>query len=364
MSKSGINFVCGGDDFLVMTQGKIFFDKARESITDDFAVDIIEGRAQNTSEVESIMVRFREAVQTLSLFGEQKVVWLKDVNFLGDTQTGKAASTKALVGEWQELLNSLDSNAVHVIITASPIDRRTKEFKWFQKYCNYHFIDDTKDDAALKALIQSECKKLDVTLADDALMTLGERVNGHSRLMLQEIQKLATYLGISGSEITSQLIMDIVPVFGEGDFFETAEAFYTFNLQDTLQAIRKHFFNSKDSRALLASLQNRNRILIQLRALIDAGRLKIGYRGIDKASFEVAKADYSKAWLGADDKSSLNIFTQNIWYLGKLAEIAKKVTMRKLIDFQLSFKWAFEEVLAHPQEQENVIRTLAIKSLS
>ena len=33
--------------------------------------------------------RFRESVQTVSMFGGKRVVWFKDVNFLADTVTGR-----------------------------------------------------------------------------------------------------------------------------------------------------------------------------------------------------------------------------------------------------------------------------------
>jgi DNA polymerase-3 subunit delta len=44
-------------------------------------------------EVESAVNRFRDSVQTVSMFGGRRLVWLKDVNFLADTVTGRAEST-------------------------------------------------------------------------------------------------------------------------------------------------------------------------------------------------------------------------------------------------------------------------------
>ncbi len=47
-----------------------------------------------SAEVETTINRFRESVQTISMFGGKRVViWLKDVNFLADTMTGRAEST-------------------------------------------------------------------------------------------------------------------------------------------------------------------------------------------------------------------------------------------------------------------------------
>ena len=90
---------------------------------------------------------------------------------------------------------------------------------------------------------------------------------------LKETRKLASYIGADGGEITEQMIIDMVPDFGEGDFFEASEAFFSGKLDWALDAIDRHFFQGKDARPLLATLQNRNRLLIQLRVLVDGAEL-------------------------------------------------------------------------------------------
>ena len=79
--------------------------------------------AGNVAEVETAVNRFRESVQTVSMFGGRRVVWLKDVNFLADTVTGRAESTLKLVSDLQEILEKIDPAETAVLITASPIDR-------------------------------------------------------------------------------------------------------------------------------------------------------------------------------------------------------------------------------------------------
>ena len=73
-----------------------------------------------------------------------------------------------------------------------------------------------------------------------------------------------------GPTIEEASVAEVTPNVAQGDFFETADAFFSGNLQWTLAALRRHFFAGGDARPVLAALQNRNRILIQLRALADA----------------------------------------------------------------------------------------------
>ena len=117
--------VCGPDDFLVGRAGRERFDAlVAESQADEFARDVISGFAGNVGEVETAINRFREAVQTVSMFGGKRVVWLKDVNFLGDSVTGRAESTLKLVEDLQALLGTVNPGEGAVLVTAAPIDRR------------------------------------------------------------------------------------------------------------------------------------------------------------------------------------------------------------------------------------------------
>lgn len=364
---AAFKFISGDDDFLVSNQGRAYYDEKTKDITDDFSREIIQGAAQNVGDVHAILNNFRQAIQTLSLFGEKKVVWLKNVNFLGDTVTGRAEGTKQAVEALQEALQPIDPDSVDILITAFPVDRRRKEFKWFQKHAQQaqDFKGGEGSIEMLAALIQEETQALNTTLDARAAEILIAKVGGNTRLALEEVRKLSAYLGPEGGIITEHLINELVPNFGDSDFFESVEAFYALDLNWTLDALRRHFFNNTDSRGIIQSLQNRNRIMIQLRVLLDGGALTLGARGFSKASFEQAAQVYANHFGGLSEKSAYHIFTQNLWYLGnKIAPTTKKINLKKLIDLQMNFFEAFQNILAKPTAQETVMRDLAIKSLS
>ena len=115
---------------------------------------------------------------------------------------------------------------------------------------------------------------------------------------------------------------------------------------------------------VISALQNRNRILLQIRALLDSGEIKLGPRGIDKAGFDRASATHGPHFVGATEKSSFNLFTQNPWYLGKLASTAKLPTLKRLIDNQQELIVAFEEIIRRPDEPEEVLREMAVRCLT
>jgi DNA polymerase-3 subunit delta len=355
-------FICGDDDFLVSRRGRELFTEMAATTSDEFSREIIEARVQNLDELETVLQQFRSAVQTISLFGDRKAVWLKDVNFLTDSVTGRSEGAKALVADLQALLETVDPAAVAVLITACPVDRRRTEYKWLQKNGAAEFLG--ADGDALVGLAEQEARTLGVSFAPGTLPMLAGKVNGHTRLALEETRKLATYLGADGGVITEELIRSLVPDFGEGDFFEPAEAFFSLDLAWTLDALKRYFFAGHSARPLLSSLQGRNRLMIQLRVLLDGGEIRLGYRGIDEASFNQARKTYARHFGGLEDKSTFNVFTQNVWYLGKLGEKAKALPLKRLIDFQTAFITTFEEFLQRgAAEEESIMRELALRCL-
>lgn len=357
-------FICGDDDFLVTREGQAVFAEMTKDLTDDFAKETIDGAAQNVGEVEAALNQFRSATQTMSMFGDQKVVWLKDVNFFADSVTGRAESTKKLVTEWQEELARLDPAAVSVLITAHPVDRRRKEFKWFAKNSEYTDLKSGSNDDFLLDMIATESKRLGVRFTAGASRALIGLVAGNTRLVLEETRKLATYVG-EGEEVGEDIVIEMVPHFGEGDFFEPVEAFFAMDLNWTLDALRRYFFIHKEARPLISNLQGRNRLLIQLRVLMDSGEISMGSRGFSKSSFESAARKYQQHFGGFDDKSNFNVFTQNLWYLGNkvAAGPVSRLKLKQLVDFQIAFTRAFEDLIRKPTDQHAVMRDLAISCL-
>ena len=139
-------------------------------------------------------------------------------------------------------------------------------------------------------MIQEQCKEAGVQITREAVQLLIGKVQGNTRLIAEETRKLCTFAGAGADPINERMVVDLVPNFGDADFFEAADAFFSLKLDWTLEALRGHFFTNNDSRGLLGSLQSRNRLLIQLRVLLDAGAIQVGGRGIAKSELEAAAA--------------------------------------------------------------------------
>jgi DNA polymerase-3 subunit delta len=296
------------------------------------------------------------------MFGGRRVVWLKDVNFLADTVTGKAETTIKPVEDLQQLLQSVDPQETSVLITAAPVDRRRSFLKWCERNADFTLADGGEDTDGLGAVVLAEARLMGVQFGPGALELLLAKIGSNTRLLVEEVHKLAAH-SADGAVIEEASVAEVTPNAAQGDFFETADAFLSGDLQLTLAALRRHFFAGGDARPVLAALQNRTRILIQVRALADAGDARVGPRGVEGLQ-QAAAAYGTKYGDAAAQKSSLNVFTQNPWYVGKLVGSSSLPPLRRLIDNQREFTAAFEEIIRRPDAQEEVLRDMAVRCLA
>jgi DNA polymerase-3 subunit delta len=266
----------------------------------------------------------------------------------------------------QELLAKVDPGEVLALITAAPIDRRRAFYKWCEKTADFVFTggaDTDRNSDALAGVVMAEARSLGATFSEGALRLLLARVGPNTRLLIEETHKLATALADGAAAIEEPLVDELTPNVAEGDFFEAAEAFFSGDLKWTLAALHRHFFGGGDARPVISSLQNRNRLLLQVRALVDAGDLRPGPRGFGKADLDRAAAAYGRHFAGATEKSAYNLFTQHPFYLARLADAKKLPSLRRLIDNQMELVNAFEEIIRRPAEQEDVLREMTVRCL-
>ena len=355
-------FLCGADDFLVGRLARERFDALAADVPDEFAREVVNGFAGNVGEAAGAVNRFREAVQTVAMFGGRRLVWLKDVNFLADSVTGRAEGTLRAVEDLQGVLAAVNPAETLVLVSASPVDRRRSFPKWCEKQADFTLVggDGEAGGDALAAVARAEAQGLGTRFEPGAVELLLAKVGANTRLLVEEVNKLAAYAG-EGEAITEAHVAELTPNAAEGDFFESAEAFFSGDLRWTLAALGRHFFAGGDARPVISALQNRNRILLQVRALLDAGEVRLGPRGLD--GMPRAAAAFGRHFTGAAEKSSFNLFSQNPWYVGKLAGGARLPSLRRLIDNQREFLHAFAEIIRRPDEQEAVLRDLAVRCL-
>ena len=294
------------------------------------------------------------------LFSAKKTIWLKDINFLADNRTASAEDTLEAIDRLQIFLESADSESVSLILAASPVDKRRKFYKWLSKNSDFKEIKggNAKD---LGLHIQKELKPIGFEISNDALNLLIDKTGGNSRLAITEALKLATFVGLESSgRIEEDDVREMVPDSLDSDFFETTDVFFTGNLQSTLDSIGRYFLRIK-ALTTIGQPTEPKPFTYPTSYLTSSGEVKLGYKGVD--GLDRAAEKYLCYYGGSKDKNPLNVFSQNAWYLGKIAQAASGLSLKKLVDFQIDFVETFKELITRSTEQEEVMRAMAIRCL-
>jgi DNA polymerase-3 subunit delta len=97
---------------------------------------------------------------------------------------------------------------------------------------------------------------------------------------------------------------------------------------------------------------------------VDGGELDPNQR-LGKEQLARIGHKYLQHFSNPSDKTTLNVFSQNPWFLGRLLPLVRKFPTRRVIDLQAGLIEAFELVLAQPKEQHNTIfKNLAVRTHS
>lgn len=331
---TNLAIVAGNDEFLVDREARRLFELARVEAGAEADVEIIDGLLRVVDDAPLIEARVRDALSSMGLFGTAKVVWLRNFNWLNlpKAQSGSESVTEILEEHLLPIILQVDP-AVRLVISMTPISRVRTVYKKLQAGAGvFKDIPDVTAEGTL-SFIQQLFREAGLKAGPGAVAALQERVLGSTRALLTECEKLAVYAGPGGT-VTADDIRRITPVFGESEVFEPADAVLAGDLDWTLESLDRFFFHHGSPRPLLASLHNRIRLLLQIRALADAGVIRLTTQGVSDYEIKAAAARYG-ALHGEGGKVTTNLFSQNPWYVGtKIAPAAALFSLRELIDFQ------------------------------
>ncbi|MDR1367020.1 MAG: DNA polymerase III subunit delta [Puniceicoccales bacterium] len=311
-------FIAGSDYFSVTQKG----DAVIRSFS-DFDIEIIDGNAVKITEVLQELQRVYDALRTISMFSPQKFVWYKNVTFLGDDAAVKSEDVQAWILSIQQALKQLPE--VGFLLTTMTIDRRLKIVKWFLENCQSAIFDEPQKSGC-EQYILSRIRSAGKKINPDALNQLLQYTGDDLGIVDGELDKVLLYVH-EKNEINCEDIEAIAIDLRGDNFFETVDLFFLDSKEQFLSNIRRYFLYRDEGRPFLAALQNRTRLLIQLRYFYEND----GVQKISKSILEQLKKQYATIY----QTGSGGIFAQNPWYLGKLLAIAKKCSLQNWIQLQI-----------------------------
>jgi DNA polymerase-3 subunit delta len=334
-------FVAGSDYFSIAQKG----DAIIRSFS-DFDIEVIEGNGVKIAEVLEELQRVHGALRTISMFASRKFVWYRNVIFFSDDVAIKSEDVQNWLQNIQQTLAQLPE--VGFLLTAAAVDRRLKVVKWFLENCQSEICDEPKQVGCERHIL-SRIRSVGKTIKSDGLGQLIQYTGNDLGIINSELDKLLLYVH-GKDEITREDIEAIAVNFRSDDFFETIDLFFEDAPEPFFRSIQHYFLHQEEGRPLLAALQNRTRLLIQLRYFYENDAIT----KISKPVLEQLKNRYAAIY--RDGVGS--IFVQNPWYLGKLLEIAKKYSLQSWIRIQVALLRAVVDLAEHYSHQQTVFERL------
>lgn len=289
---ANIHVFTGSDDGRVAEAAMLAAKRLTPPDAGDFGQDIVDGVAENAEAASTAIYRTIEALRTMPFFGGGKVVWLRNANFLGDTQTGRAEDTVTALNHLGELLEAGLPSDVVFILSAPGMDKRRSFYNILKKHANIEIFDkvDTSRggwEGRLAPLVQQRARALGLLLGKAEAEYLIHLVGEDTRRLDSELEKTRVYCG-PDARVTRDDLRAVVSPSRGGIIFELGNAIGERDLQTALRLL-EHFLMLDENPVgiLRAAVIPKVRWLLVMRDLM--GRHKL-----DTSSFDSFKTQFSR----------------------------------------------------------------------
>lgn len=276
-----LNFyaVLGTDEAEVKSAASELAARLTSPDAGEFGAETIDGAADN---VDTAIVRIHQTVdslQTLPFFGE-KMVWLKNANFLGDSVMGRSNGVIEALDRLAEVLQSGLPANVKFLLSATDIDKRRSFYKTLGKIAEVRVFDEIDTSkSGWEAEAAEACA--DVAEAEgikfkrEAMEYFVVLTGGSTRSITSEMTKLSLYVGTERA-VTLDDVRLLVSQTKSGVVFDLGKAVCRRDIRSALQICDQLLRQGETAIGiLLASVIPTVRNLLLARDLLDRHKMRV-----------------------------------------------------------------------------------------
>ena len=306
--------VVGSDDGLVREKALVLYNELTGGVDDGFTHETIDGIADNSESAHEICSTTVQALLTLPMFGGDKVVWLRNANFLADNVTGRSQRTEAGVENLRATLEKGIPDGVKFLMTAQGVDKRRSFWKFIEKAADVQVhdrIDTSRDDwqEQVASLVSKRARELNIRFHPDALALFVLLAGEQTQQIGNELEKLDLYLGEERREVTEDDVRVLVPLSRAAVVFEIGKAIQLGNAARAIQLIDQQLEADESAIGIMrASIIGVVRNLFMAKLIIEKFKIPTGnYSSFSGGLNRLPEAD--RAWLPQKkDGSGVNVF--------------------------------------------------------
>jgi DNA polymerase-3 subunit delta len=276
---SRVHFVTGSDEAEVRRTAQGIAAQLAPADAGEFGLEILEAPADTVDASVDLIENTLQGILTLPFFGGGKLVWMKGVSFLRDTQQGRSESVQNAL---EKLLKTLEEGlpvGITLLISAPEPDKRRSFYKSLTVIALTTLCDKpdfgfgvTEED--LIDWVIQRSRDRGVTMEHQAAVVLTTRVGANGGQLDTELAKLAISAG-EGTTISEQLVRDLVPETRASGIFDLSTAINKRNLPLCLDTLSKLLRQGENAVGiLLAAIVPTVRNLLAAKDLMERHRLR------------------------------------------------------------------------------------------
>ncbi len=295
---SGINYrmslflIFGEDEMAVSRKAKEVIDSLISPAEQALSLDSVDGMAANADAALSALERVKSGIQTVNMFGEARVVWLKDASFFSANRTAESKAVTEAVASFSEFIKKGLPKENHLVITAMKVDKRSVFFKTCSvagKHFEFAVMDNPfKSKGEAERLLGELIDQAGVKMSYDARELFVSRVALNTRMMSSELEKLITYIGDAG-EIVQEDVRALSSESKETVIFDLEDAIGRRDLARALKIFRQLDKQNESMIGVVMRIEDRIRTLMLYREALDSNWLTQGGSNVtwDRAPADV-----------------------------------------------------------------------------
>jgi DNA polymerase III subunit delta len=330
VSKGNVYAVVGSDEGLVKERALGLYRELTGGVDDGFTHEMIDGVADNSDKAYEITGSTLMALQTLPMFGGDKVVWLRNANFFADDVTGRSERTLSGVERLRAMLEAGLPSGVKFLLTASGIDKRRAFWKALEKVAEVQVHDriDTSREGwqdQVGSLVNARAKELGLKF-EPAAMELFVMLAGEATQQIgNELEKLDLYLG-ERRQVTEEDVLNMVPLSRAGIIFEIGNAIQKGDAARAIRLIDQQLEQGESAVAIIrASIIPTVRNLFMAKVTEETLSVPTGnYQAFAGALDRLPEFD--RAWLPQKKTGGVNVYPIFLAMRGAAAFTLKGLT--------------------------------------
>jgi DNA polymerase-3 subunit delta len=330
VAEAPVYLLHGGDDYLISNNGRELVDRFCPAQDQALGLETIGGREATTvSEAVRVIGACLDAVQTVGFFGVEKVVWFRDVALFGKAQVIQSETVKGALEKLVAEIRKGLQDGVRLIIGAPNLDKRLALYR----ACNDSGVtlEYARPDKAYlreKAALTQATALFDaahLSASPDVVSRFVETAGTDTRQLVQEVEKVRTYLGES-TTVTEAAITEIVSPGRETSGWELANAIGDRKPALAIRILRQLLFQGESPVSMIFRIEQWYRELLIFRCCLERRWCSITRSHRDELVWSEGPEveDYCSS-LSRDPR------TYNPYRALKLAEQAKRNNRRDLV---------------------------------